>query len=158
MITNAKEYNEKNSDVYQDAERIRKMTSEFMKKNNPAYANPNYKALPTPLPGEETYGYYNDVGLDAVGMDMHGEPELDMLPMHQEEDRGTKRKRGKSRLDYDEPPQLEAPPNEPSARESLSPTPSSRVSGSVSEGFEGKTFQKAQEKLIAELIDWEGDG
>jgi hypothetical protein len=158
MITNAKEYNEKTSDVYQDAERIRKMTSEFMKKNNPAYANPNYKALPTPLPGEETYGYYNNVGLDAVGMDMHGEPELDMIPMPRMEDQGTKRKRGRPRLDYDDTPQSLGPVDGKSARESPSPTPSSRVSGSVSEGFEGKSFQKAQEKLIAELIDWEGDG
>jgi chromatin structure-remodeling complex subunit RSC4 len=52
MVTNAKVYNEKSSLIYADAERIRKILSSNMPKINPAYKNPKYVALPTPLPDE----------------------------------------------------------------------------------------------------------
>jgi len=50
MVNNAKAYNENGSEVYMDAERIRKMTSNFMVKANPAYKDANYVAFATPLP------------------------------------------------------------------------------------------------------------
>lgn len=50
MVANAKQYNDRNSDIFNDAERIRKMLSNFMPKNNPAYKDPNYVAAPTPIP------------------------------------------------------------------------------------------------------------
>lgn len=53
MVANAKAYNEDGSIVYADAERIRKMVSNFMSKNNPAYKDPNYIAVPTPIPGDD---------------------------------------------------------------------------------------------------------
>ncbi|CAD0044799.1 unnamed protein product, partial [Aureobasidium pullulans] len=53
MVSNAKQYNDDKSTVYQDAERIRKALSNFMTKHNPAYKDPNYVALPTPLPGQD---------------------------------------------------------------------------------------------------------
>lgn len=50
MVNNAKAYNERTSSIFQDAERIRKMLSNYMVKNNPAYRDPNYIASPTPIP------------------------------------------------------------------------------------------------------------
>ena len=54
MITNAKAFNERTSEIFADAERIRKALSNFMPKHNPAYRDANYVAFPTPLPGEES--------------------------------------------------------------------------------------------------------
>ena len=51
MIQNAKEFNSTKSEVYEDAERIRKALSNFMPKYNPAYLDPTYRAYPTPLTG-----------------------------------------------------------------------------------------------------------
>ena len=50
MVNNAKSYNDRNSSIFADAERIRKMLSNYMVKNNPAYRDPNYIAYPTPIP------------------------------------------------------------------------------------------------------------
>lgn len=50
LVQNAKEYNDSRSEVFLDAERIRKALSNFMPKHNPAYANPEYRAVPTPIP------------------------------------------------------------------------------------------------------------
>ncbi|KAJ9192076.1 hypothetical protein DTO164E3_6741 [Paecilomyces variotii] len=52
MISNAKVYNQKSSQVFADAERIRKILSNNMPKINPAYKDPKYVAFPTPLPDE----------------------------------------------------------------------------------------------------------
>lgn len=52
MVSNAKAYNEKGSDIWTDAEKIRKQSVEFMRANNPAYRDPNYTPFPTPLPGD----------------------------------------------------------------------------------------------------------
>jgi hypothetical protein len=53
MISNAREFNEKGSRIYDDAERLRKALSNFMTKHNPAYKTHGYTAVPTPIPGEE---------------------------------------------------------------------------------------------------------
>lgn len=50
MVQNAKDYNSSKSEVFEDAERIRKALSNFMTKHNPAYQDPEYKAAPTPIP------------------------------------------------------------------------------------------------------------
>jgi Bromodomain len=50
MVQNAKDYNDSKSEVFADAERIRKALSNFMPKNNPAYSDPDYRAVPTPIP------------------------------------------------------------------------------------------------------------
>lgn len=50
MVQNAKDYNDSRSEVFADAERIRKALSNFMPKHNPAYADPEYRAVPTPIP------------------------------------------------------------------------------------------------------------
>ena len=52
MIQNAKDYNATKSEIFEDAERLRKAMSNFMPKHNPAYADPNYRAYPTAIPQE----------------------------------------------------------------------------------------------------------
>src|SRR6266498_5235381 len=52
MVKNAKDYNDKSSAIFADAERIRKLLSNFMVKHNPAYQDPSYSAVPTPIPVE----------------------------------------------------------------------------------------------------------
>lgn len=51
MVSNAKGYNEKNSSVYSDAERIRKIIAAFMQEHNPVYKlDPKATVPPTPVP------------------------------------------------------------------------------------------------------------
>lgn len=51
MVMNAKEYYNKNSTTFEDAERVRKATSNWMVKFNPAYKKiANYAATPIPIP------------------------------------------------------------------------------------------------------------
>ena len=50
VVQNAKDYNDSRSEIFQDAERIRKALSNFMPKHNPAYEDPEYRAVPTPVP------------------------------------------------------------------------------------------------------------
>jgi hypothetical protein len=52
LVQNAKEFNSTKSEVYEDAERIRKALSNFMPKHNPSYLNPDYRAYPTPIPSD----------------------------------------------------------------------------------------------------------
>lgn len=52
MVANAKLYNDKRSTVYEDAERVRKTASNFFTKYNPAYRDPTYVAVATPIPGD----------------------------------------------------------------------------------------------------------
>ena len=52
LVQNAKEFNSTKSEVYDDAERIRKALSNFMPKHNPSYLNADYRAYPTPIPSE----------------------------------------------------------------------------------------------------------
>jgi hypothetical protein len=54
MVTNAKEYYNKNSSTFEDAERVRKALSNYMTKTNPAYKLiPNFSCQPTPISGEQ---------------------------------------------------------------------------------------------------------
>jgi Transcription factor involved in chromatin remodeling, contains bromodomain len=53
MVTNAKEFYPKNSEIYEDAERVRKALSNYMTKTNPAYKlNPGYSCQAAPIPDD----------------------------------------------------------------------------------------------------------
>lgn len=67
MVTNAKEYYNKNTQTFEDAERVRKATSNWMVKFNPAYKKiDNYAATPIPIPPD----YDVDVELSLEDMDI----------------------------------------------------------------------------------------
>jgi hypothetical protein len=54
MVQNAKDYYSKTSQIFEDAERVRKALSNYMVKTNPAYKLiPNYTATATPLPPDD---------------------------------------------------------------------------------------------------------
>lgn len=142
MISNAKEYNQKGSEIYDDAERLRKALSNFMTKNNPAYKKPGYVAFPTPLPADDQ----NDD--DAEGSDEDAEGEVDMEVPNPAPP--AKRQRGR-------------PPKNHSSNTAVNGQRTSNTPSSITDsqyasiGFEGLTFQQAQEKLVAGMLEHKED-
>ncbi|RDL33112.1 Bromodomain-containing protein [Venustampulla echinocandica] len=130
MIANAKEYNQKGSEVYDDAERLRKALSNFMTKTNPAYKLiPGYTAIPTPLPTEGN--------APAGAGDEDAEGELDDAA---EAAAAARRARGRP-----------SRPSKPSSqRKSI--TPAVLEGRHATAGFQGLTFQQAQEKILEGLM------
>jgi Bromodomain len=141
MISNAKEYNQKGSEIYDDAERIRKALSNFMTKHNPAYITPGYVAVPTPLPNDPV-----EEDDDAEGGEEDGEEAEEQTP-----DPAPSRKRtGRASRSL--------PSNNLANGRRSSATPSSITDTQYSSvGFQGLTFQQAQEKLIADMILYKED-
>ena len=135
MVANAKQYNERGSEIFSDAERIRKVLCAFMKPNNPAYRNPNYSAFPTPLPNENGASG-NDI--DADGED---DPELLSKEVMNESLGQSRRLQSDSRTSS----------AKPNGRGSTTPMVSALNTGS--DTFIGKTMQQAQEMILAELIE-----
>jgi hypothetical protein len=147
MISNAKEYNQKGSEIYDDAERIRKALSNFMTKNNPAYKKPGYVAFPTPIPAEDL-AEEEEEEEDAAGSDEDAEGDVDMETPDPAPP--SKRQRGR-------------PPRNLSSNSAVngqrkSATPSSMTDAQYSGvSFQGLTFQQAQEKLVADMIEHKED-
>lgn len=131
MISNAKEYNKRDSTVYEDSERLRKALSNFMTRYNPAYKVSGYQAQPTPLPkGHNQANGSKDTEADAEG-------ELDP-----ETQSPIKRKSSRSVVKNVQAVQVQ--------RSSATPALSDAHYAGV--GFEGLTFQQAQEKIVEDLI------
>jgi hypothetical protein len=130
MISNAKEYNEKGSEIAEDAERFRKALSNFMVRHNPAYKTPGYVAFPTPIPDTPERMDAPDSDVDA-----DGEPDNEI-----EIQSASKRQRGRPKS---LPNQVRTSSNTPALSEP-------RYSGIT---FSGLTFQQAQEKLVEELMN-----
>lgn len=87
MVQNAKDYYPRSSHTYDDAERIRKATSNFMVKHNPAYKLiQGYSALPTPIPDELLEGTPADDDTEEDAAD----GEADSEAADEDEDTGPK--------------------------------------------------------------------
>lgn len=141
MIQNAKEYNVPKSEIYEDAERIRKLVYNFMKVHNPAYSqDPNYTSFPTP----------------------YAEPKLTLTNnAHRHE---SVKEEPKSRDGSVKPRPSTAPKaSEPPSEQKTSVAASSPQNNGDGDGdgngaedrdmdFTGKSFQDAQHMIIAELI------
>lgn len=135
MIQNAKEYNMPKSEVYEDAERIRKLMYNFMKVNNPQYAiDSTYTAFPTPIPPTTTKihltnGNHNgdQIKNEPASRDASVKPRISLAPKASE------------------------PPSE-----RMSSVAYSAVTGDGHLGedmdFTGKSFQEAQEMIVGELL------
>ena len=132
---NAKSFNERSSEVFADAERIRKMLSNFMSKHNIAYKDPNYAAFPTPLPGQA-----EDVDEDS-DTDGDSDPEL------------ADGKVQKLNTFVGSTPG----PGKPADGRTASSTPVVEDAEGAGESFVGDTFQVAQEKILTELIHLKDD-
>lgn len=145
MVSNAKEYNEKGSEIHDDAERLRKAMNTFMVANNPAYkTDPDYVAFPTPLPAEDE---------DAEGSeeDAEGEEDVEVTGPSTKIVIPSKRRPGR-------------PPKDPVAFElarqrrlSSTPARSESAPATSSNGFSGLTFQQAQEKIISDMLTHKED-
>lgn len=130
MVNNAKQFNDKNSAIYADAERVRKTASNFMTKHNPAYKNPSYSAIPTPIPGE-----------DANGVPGSATRQLSERP---------KRSAAIPQLESQTP---QATPSR-TRKSGRHPTPRKEPTPGKETDFTGKTFQEAQEALVQEFIHY----
>lgn len=128
MVQNAKDFNDKRSPIFEDAERVRKGASNWFVRHNPAYNDRNYVAKPTPIPGETngTPGTPAPISLKITNK--------------------------------------AAPVRAPAA--SAIPAPQPKEEDVDAEGeaegavdglgdYKGKSFQKAQEQLIDELIEYQ---
>lgn len=141
MISNAKAYNEKTSQVFGDAEKIRKIVSVFMENNNPAYKSPDYHPFPTPLPGERPHNLKKEAeplsvqSLQSAGQKLE-EPQAG-------------RRSGRNAVS---PSDVQAV-----RHRTTSLTPLVRAVEGTEESFEGNTFQQAQEKIITEIMDLTDD-
>jgi hypothetical protein len=131
MVANAKQFNERNSLIFDDAERVRKTASNFMTKHNPAYRDPNYVAQPTPFPEELTNGHAaagNGTGHTTSVKLTFGKPKK-ATPT----------------------PQPTPQPTKLAVQEENPAT----VGITEIRDYKGKTFQQAQEQLLDEMIDRE---
>lgn len=145
MVSNAKSYNEKSSELFSDAEKIRKLVVSFMSQNNPAYETGTYTPYSTPVPPdwrahlqplEESHDLDADGETDPDEAVDPADP-ADPIDHH-----------------YSGHESFSAPaPNE--RRESS--TPAVQDAEGAGESFEGNTFQQAQEKILTEMINLKND-
>ncbi|KAL8688319.1 MAG: hypothetical protein Q9218_005743 [Villophora microphyllina] len=133
MILNAKSFNEKSSQIFSDAEKVRKAVSNFMIDNNPAYQSRDYKPFPTPVP---------DDWQDKLAAEAEEEEESDDDAEEEVEQpsRGMRTRRASSAVNG-------------SSNTRESGTPVVHPTEGMGEKFDGDTFQKAQEKIVAEMLD-----
>jgi len=127
MINNAKQYNDKRSMVYEDADRIRKAVSNWMVRFNPAYKDPSYNAQATPM-SDHT---------------MNGHVANSYTPMPAS--------RRAAQQVQEQTPQRDTP----AARERSEVAGGSSIAPEGEDGdYAGKTFQQAQEQVLSELIKY----
>lgn len=135
MINNAKSFNEKTSEIYSDAERIRKQLSNYMSKNNPAYRDPNYVSFPTPIPGEVSGEERRRSSSAAINKDSGPTgPSLKLRVSGSTSARLVKQQQSENGVPLT-PPVVAADPKP----------------------YIGKTFQEAQDQIITELIKYKDD-
>lgn len=169
MVLNVREYYGKNSPQVDDSERVRKATSNFMVKHNPAYKlNQGYTAFPTPFPDEEDADAAADADgdEDAEGEedDAEGEAEDDEERDEEEEDDEDEDDEDEDEDDVKTPGRRKSSSNR-SVSMRDTPVRNSRKSSerTVAPGlkqdhdfdgvpYKGLTFQEAQEKIVEEII------
>jgi hypothetical protein len=133
MISNAKSFNDKASSIYADAERVRKTASNFMVKYNPAYRNPHYVAVATPLPDESPLTPLPH--LPHSNQPTPPAPSTAKMPV-------TTRS-GRNSL---------VPTKQESA--AASPAPLASLPTAPRNRYSGKTMQQAQQQIVEELIEY----
>ncbi|KAL8810227.1 MAG: hypothetical protein Q9200_002751 [Gallowayella weberi] len=136
MIGNAKSFNEKSSQVFSDAEKIRKAMSNFMVEHNPAYRSRDYKPFPTPVP--------EDWQPPPLKEEQVNEPEVEAKDEIDQSARGVSTRRASSAAT--------GVSNAPK-----SATPAVDGTDGLGEKFDGNTFQVAQEKIVAEMLNLKND-
>lgn len=143
MVSNAKQYNDDQSEVFADAERVRKLLHNWMKIHNPAYKDPEYAPFPTPIPGEKSRRSTNGAA-SSEPPDADGE---------EGESMGKTRKptitlsKGRRKSE--------------AAAAAASPQPVTKQKDSQAKNgsneFEGKSFGQVQTSIIEEFIQWQDE-
>ena len=140
LIINAKSYNARNSDIFSNAEKLRKMLATHMNRINPAYHDGSgYMPFPTPIPEkkenetvEASHSKEDENDIDADG---ETDPE-ESAEKHQ--------------------PSATSIVDDPLLRRATS-TPAVQENVDAEKGFDGLTFQEAQDKIVGELIQRKDD-
>lgn len=180
MVMNAKEFYTKGSDVFEDAERVRKALSNYMTKTNPAYKRETgYSCIATPIPGEEDEEYPKSASQNGTkrnsssgsangsvkslrkreslsqGDDDEGQDDDD----NDDDDHNES-----GDEDHENPRRIVIKRREsgrPTARSTASPAPTSKPGRGgrrkadheyENVPYKGLSFQQAQEKIVEELI------
>ena len=148
MISNAKSFNNKTTQIYSDAEKVRKLVSNFMVERNPAYRNQSYQAIATPVPEgwqpRSTQRPARRHSPTATPSVKQPEEEVNIEPPSA----GS----SSSRRSDTAPAQSPAVEEEDAAR-TASSTPAAQDAEGAGEGFEGNTFQQAQDKIVTEMMN-----
>lgn len=159
MIQNAKDYNEPRSEIYEDAERIRKLIYNYMKINNPAYRDSNYSAVPTPIPGGSTkITLTNGNHRVTAAQSAQTKPAVTHSPTPTpvvKDERTSKEDSSRLRLSLgprtaEKPAEKHSEP--PSERKSSVAPSAADKAEDESMDFTGKSFQEAQQMIVAEMI------
>ena len=137
MVANAKQFNENKSEIYSDAERVRKMTFNYMVKTNPSYKKSAPHPQPTPHPtGNEKKGPLK-------------------LALKKSTSNGTKAKESRP-SPHVEPPSAQAARSTPAASKAIAEERADTdMEDAPKVGYDSMSFQDAQEKLIREFVDFQ---
>ena len=142
LVQNAKDYNAPKSDIYEDAERVRKLVYNYMKTHNPEYSeDPSYVSFPTPI--MLANGEIVENG-SYEGEDVKGEDEPQARQSSERPKRSTV-------------PQTSEAPSDRKA--SVAPTATTgdgeddaQMGGDLD--FTGLGFQEAQQKMVSHLLHY----
>ncbi|KAL8785467.1 MAG: hypothetical protein Q9195_008610 [Heterodermia aff. obscurata] len=148
MVGNAKSFNQKSSPVFSDAEKMRKTIVAFMTINNPAYKTGNYAPGPTPVPE----GWQSRLEVEKAVEEADAEGETD-----HEEPSITPQLEEPTKLRKRTAPAAQASVAQSSHNRRASSTPAVQDAEGAGESFEGDTFQRAQEKIMTEMINLTND-
>lgn len=145
LVQNAKDFNDPKSEIFEDAERIRKLVFNFMKANNPAYKeDPKYSAFPTPIPQSKAAPVQNGALKTAS--------------------ESARERRGSSVKAKAATPARGS--EQPDKRSSVAPSAATGDDDADEDGeevgaenidFEGKSFQEAQQAIVAYLLRYSDD-
>ncbi len=146
LVHNAKEYNAPKSDIYEDAERIRKLVFNYMKQNNPQYSqDPNYTSFPTPIPHTNGGAVQNGTMKEEEDEDVD-ELQSDPVARDSEQPRnsaGTAVKVSEPRSDR---------------KQSLAPSATTGAEDGGGGGealvLDGLSFQDAQQRIVSYLLHY----
>jgi hypothetical protein len=176
MVKNAKDYYPRTSQIFEDAERVRKAVSNYMTKTNPAYRSvANYSSQPIPVPDNYVPIEWQD-GSDASGAntnnatasnspnedDAEGEADEDAEGEEEEEDEVEEDNEEEEEEEEEDGDEEESDAGAGRRRIVIKTrTPGRAVSRGTKarpdheyEGlpYKGVSFQQAQEKIVEEMI------
>ncbi|WPH02517.1 Hypothetical protein R9X50_00538200 [Acrodontium crateriforme] len=142
LVQNAKDYNAPKSEIYEDAERIRKLVYNFMKVNNPAYQqDPTYSSFPTPIPISKSGNVTNGNHESNVNETPKSRPAIERphRPAARRSEVPSERK-------------VSIAPSTGAENEDEDDVDVGKVEGETD--FTGKSFIEAQQLLVQELINY----